>query len=82
MVTALPNAYFGAGNGSVAAYNFGCVGTENNLTACSFEFNDANSACDHSQDASVVCETILSELTVNLKNSNISLKIAEESACV
>ena len=66
MVTALPNAYFGAGNGSVAAYNFGCAGTEGNVSSCSFEYTDANSACDHSQDASVVCGTILSELTVSV----------------
>ena len=68
MVTALPNAYFGAGNGSVNAYNFGCTGAETNISSCPFQFADPNNACDHSDDASVLCGTILSKLNEQKKH--------------
>lgn len=59
VVSVLANAYFGAGNGSVLAYDFGCTGTESSFTSCPFESNDANDACEHSNDVSVVCGQII-----------------------
>ena len=62
VVFALSSAYFGAGNGSVVAYDLGCAGTESNITSCSFQSNDANDACDHLSDASVACGQITGKL--------------------
>ena len=63
---------FGAGNGSVGAYNFGCVGTENNISGCPFEFSNANAACDHSSDASVVCGQIIGIIVLIFSHSQLT----------
>ena len=50
--TALGNAYFGQGTGSIVMNNVHCTGTESNLTNCSHRFNRG---CVHSEDAGVRC---------------------------
>ena len=46
----------------MVAYDFGCAGTESSFTSCSFQSTNANDACDHSFDASVVCGQIVGKL--------------------
>ena len=48
--TALSGSYFGAGTGPINMDDVDCVGTEANLTQCTFTSNDN---CDHRNDAGV-----------------------------
>ena len=50
--TALGNAYFGRGTGSIVMDDVHCTGTESNLTNCTHTFNHG---CVHSEDAGVRC---------------------------
>uniref|UniRef100_A0A1X7SJ47 SRCR domain-containing protein n=1 Tax=Amphimedon queenslandica TaxID=400682 RepID=A0A1X7SJ47_AMPQE len=50
--TALSNAYFGQGNGSIHLDNVQCLGTEQLLTNCT---HSATHNCGHSKDAGVAC---------------------------
>ena len=52
--TALPNAYFGQGNGSVQLDNVNCIGSENSLLNCS-NYGVGVTSCTHAHDASVNC---------------------------
>ena len=44
----------GQGSGPVHISNVGCVGSELSLTDCPYS---TNNICDHSEDASVQCQT-------------------------
>ena len=57
VVEAPRSAYFGAGSGPSWYYSVRCVGTERNLTECSYNNYNFGSACPHSQDAGVVCSS-------------------------
>ena len=56
-VEAPRSAYFGAGSGPSWYYSVRCIGTERNLTECSYSNYNFGSACPHSQDAGVVCSS-------------------------
>ena len=58
------HATFGQGNGSIAIENVGCVGTENQLLACSSSPIFSTGTCTHSEDAGVVCEGNTSMLII------------------
>ena len=50
--TALSNAYFGQGNGSILLDDVACDGTEQFLVNCTYT---SNHNCGHSEDAGVTC---------------------------
>ena len=50
--TALGNAYFGHGTGSIVMDNVHCTGTESTLTSCT---HTTDHDCVHSEDAGVRC---------------------------
>ena len=52
------SAIFGAGNGPSWYSNVRCIGTEQNLTECSYNNHYySGSACPHSRDAGVTCSS-------------------------
>ena len=54
--TALPNAYFGQGNGSMFLANVACNGAEMFLANCTHDFDILSYNCStHSKDAGVLC---------------------------
>ena len=54
--SAIPGAYFGQGRGPVAMNAVNCTGMEGRLDDCNYD-STAPTACSHSHDASVQCET-------------------------
>jgi len=54
--SAIPAAHFGQGHGPVAMNAVNCTGMEGRLDDCNYD-STALTACSHSHDASVQCET-------------------------
>ena len=59
--TALTNAHFGAGSGSILMVMVVCSGTESKLTSCT---HTSYHNCVHDKDASVRCRCANGELTL------------------
>ena len=55
-VAAHGSAYFGRGSGPIWLDDVGCSGNEHTLDSCPSN-HWGNNTCDHSQDASVVCQS-------------------------
>lgn len=51
----LGNAHFGPGTGPIFLDDVTCSGNEDTITTCSFA-GYGQSDCDHSEDASVICD--------------------------
>ena len=50
-----PRAQFGAGSKAIWLSNVTCVGTEDSLLQCKFDFAEAQT-CPHSRDVGVKCQ--------------------------
>ncbi len=55
-VTAISDAFFGAGDGPVWLSELTCRGNESNLLECPYPGSVGASNCAHALDASVVCQ--------------------------
>ena len=52
---AYSNAHYGQGTGPILLDNLACIGTEYNLTSCSYDSDTSD--CRHYEDAGVRCNT-------------------------
>ena len=52
---AYSNAHYGQGTGPILLDNLACIGTEYNLTSCSYDSDTSD--CGHYEDAGVHCNT-------------------------
>lgn len=50
--TARGSAYFGQGSGPILMDDVQCIGTEQNITSCSFT---SSHNCGHGEDVGVIC---------------------------
>nr|ACT53266.1 scavenger receptor cysteine-rich protein [Azumapecten farreri] len=64
---AMGNAFFGEGSGTIQMDELACSGRESNIGLCRFD-GFGNNDCDHTEDASVICNAGAQNLTVRLVN--------------
>ena len=59
---------YGQGNASVAASNFGCLGSESNFQSCTYD--STGFCCAHNQDVGVNCPPACTDGEVRLVNGS------------
>ena len=52
---AVTRAFFGPGTGPIVLDNIECLGNEESLLSCPYQ-DSVDINCDHSEDASVICQ--------------------------
>lgn len=63
----LGNAHFGEGTGPIFLDDVTCTGNEDSITTCSFA-GYGQSDCDHTEDASVICDAGHQNVSIRLVN--------------
>ncbi|XP_072168033.1 scavenger receptor cysteine-rich domain-containing protein DMBT1-like [Diadema setosum] len=68
--SAKTGSFFGPGKGTILAENIGCSGYEGSLVQCNRFDLQANSTCDHTRDAGVICSLPENNITLRLVGGN------------